>query len=128
MPLGEAGFGESAKYGSQHLLGSVFLSSRIMHAPLASPPCVPAMVSAWAKGADGDAKLAAALRELQELRLLGQVARGGQAVWALNAAFQTQLRHAVCSGWVAVQAWRAAGLCLAHTPSPVVCLQAVGQF
>ncbi|KAI7840143.1 hypothetical protein COHA_005926 [Chlorella ohadii] len=53
-----------------------------------------ALVSSWAR-ADGDSKLGAALAELQKLHLLAQV---GQASWALNASFQAQLRHAICSG------------------------------
>lgn len=60
-----------------------------------------ALVSSWVR-ADGDSKLAAALQELSSLHLLARVARGGQAAWALNAHFQAQLRHAMCSGWVGV--------------------------
>lgn len=58
------------------------------------PPLPAALVSSWAR-ADGDSKLGAALAELQKLHLLAQV---GQASWALNASFQAQLRHAICSG------------------------------
>lgn len=54
-------------------------------------------MSSWAR-ADSDSKLGAALAELQKLHLLAQVAQGGQAAWAVNASFQAQLRHAICSG------------------------------
>lgn len=62
-----------------------------------SPPRPAALVSSWAR-AEGDSKLGAALAELQKLHLLAQVVRGGQEAWAINASFQAQLRHAVCSG------------------------------
>ena len=61
------------------------------------PPPAAALVSSWAR-AEGDSKLGAALAELQKLHLLAQVAQGGQAAWAVNASFQAQLRHALCSG------------------------------
>ncbi|PRW59756.1 general transcription factor IIH subunit 4 isoform B [Chlorella sorokiniana] len=61
-----------------------------------------ALVSSWAR-AEGDSKLGAALAELQKLHLLAQVAQGGQAAWAVNASFQAQLRHAICSGLLTEQ-------------------------
>ncbi|KAI3435634.1 hypothetical protein D9Q98_001693 [Chlorella vulgaris] len=59
-----------------------------------------ATVSTWG-GSDGQGKLAAALEELEALRLLIQAACKGQAVYTIHASFQAQLRHAMCSGLLA---------------------------
>lgn len=80
--------------------------AREQRCPISLPPLSPshphtlppaALVSSWVKPGS-DSKLAAALQELEGLRLLAHGASGGQEHWAINASFQAQMRRAMCSG------------------------------